>query len=63
MLFLLSVAATVAVVVGFFAVLITGEYPLGIRDFVVGIYRYNLRVQAYVGLLTDKYPPFSLQAG
>ncbi|MFF1374914.1 DUF4389 domain-containing protein [Streptomyces sp. NPDC058308] len=62
-LFLLSVAAMAAVTVGFFAVLITGEYPLGIRDFVVGVYRYNLRVQAYVGLLTDSYPPFSLQAG
>ncbi|MEU7581435.1 DUF4389 domain-containing protein [Streptomyces sp. NPDC041068] len=61
-LFLLSIAATAAVIGGFFAVLITGEYPLGIRDFVVGVYRYNLRVQAYVGLLTDSYPPFSLRA-
>ncbi|MEU5959491.1 DUF4389 domain-containing protein [Streptomyces sp. NPDC047525] len=62
-LFLLSIAAMASVIVGFFAVLITGEYPLGIRDFVVGVYRYNLRVQAYVGLLTDSYPPFSLQPG
>lgn len=62
-LVLLSIAALASVIVGFFAVLITGAYPLGIRDFVVGVYRYNLRVQAYVGLLTDSYPPFSLQAG
>lgn len=62
-LFALSLAATAVVIVGFFAVLITGEYPQGLRDFLVGVYRYNLRVQAYVGLLTDTYPPFSLQAG
>lgn len=60
-LFFLAIASMLAVIVGFFAVLITGEYPLGIRDFVVGVYRWGLRVQAYVGLLTDEYPPFSLQ--
>ncbi|WP_371649092.1 MULTISPECIES: DUF4389 domain-containing protein [unclassified Streptomyces] len=62
-LFALSLAAMAVVLVGFFAVLITGEYPQGLRNFLVGVYRYNLRVQAYVGLLTDTYPPFSLQAG
>ena len=60
-LFFLAIASMLAVIVGLFAVLITGEYPLGIRDFVVGVYRWGLRVQAYVGLLTDEYPPFSLQ--
>lgn len=59
----LIIAATAVVVIGFFAVLITGEYPQGLRDFLVGVYRYNLRVQAYVGLLTDQYPPFTLRAG
>lgn len=56
----LWVAAAVAVIVGFFAVLITGKYPHGARDFLVDVYRYGLRVQAYVGLLTDEYPPFTL---
>ena len=58
----LVVAAIAGFVVGFFAVLITGEYPHGIRDFLVNVYRYGLRVQAYVCLLTDQYPPFSLAA-
>jgi hypothetical protein len=58
----LAIAAACAVVVGFFAVLFTGKFPLGPRDFIVHAYRYGLRVQAYVGLLTDEYPPFSLQA-
>jgi hypothetical protein len=62
-LFFLGIAAVVIVIVGLFAVLITGAYPKTLRDFVVGVYRYNLRVQAYVGLLTDRYPPFSLLAG
>lgn len=62
-LFALGIAAMVVVIAGFFAVLFTGEYPQGLRDFLVGVYRYNLRVQAYVGLLTDQYPPFGMQAG
>lgn len=59
-LFALGIAAMVIVIGGFFAVLITGEYPQGLRDFLVGVYRYSLRVQAYAGLLTDQYPPLSL---
>jgi hypothetical protein len=51
------------IVARFFAVLVTGQYPEAARDFLVGVYRYNLRVQAYIGLLTDQYPPFALSAG
>ena len=40
----------------------TGQYPEGIRDFLVSSYRYALRVEAYVGFLTDRYLPFSLAA-
>lgn len=58
----LSVGAVFAVIGGLIGVLFSGEYPQGARDFVVGVYRYGLRVQAYVGLLTDQYPPFSLAA-
>jgi hypothetical protein len=58
----LFIAACLGLVAGFFAVLFTGEYPQGIRDFLVNAYRYALRVEAYVGLLTDRYPPFSLAA-
>ena len=58
----LFIGAIVAVIAGLFGVLFTGEYPLGIRDFLVNAYRYALRVEAYVGLLTDEYPPFRLAA-
>ena len=58
----LAVGAVFAVIGGLIGVLFTGEYPQGARDFIVGVYRYSLRVHAYAGLLTDEYPPFRLAA-
>ena len=58
----LSVAAFFVVVVAWFAILVTGRYPRGMFDFVVGVGRWWLRVDAYAVLLvTDRYPPFSLR--
>jgi len=60
-LILLSVAAFVAVVIAWFTILLTGRYPRELFDFVVSVGRWGLRVQAYAILLvTDRYPPFSL---
>jgi len=57
----LSIAAFVCVVIAWFAILFTGRYPRGLFDFVVGVYRWSLRVAAYAFLLTtDRYPLFSL---
>ena len=53
----LAIAACAGIIAGFFAVLFTGEYPEGIRGFLVSAYRYTLRVEAHVGFLTDRYPP------
>ena len=61
-LFFLWIAAFFSVVVAWFAILFTARYPKGLFDFVVGVFRWSLRVQAYATLLlTDKYPPFSLR--
>ena len=58
----LLVVALLATVVAWFAILFTGRYPRGIFDFVVGVGRWGLRVNAYGFLLiTDRYPPFSLR--
>ncbi|CAN5400751.1 hypothetical protein BH09PAT4_BH09PAT4_00720 [soil metagenome] len=61
-LLFLAVVAAVATVIAWFAILITGRYPKGLFDFVVGVGRWSMRVNAYAFLLvTDKYPPFTLK--
>jgi hypothetical protein len=60
-LVLLYVAAIVAVVIAWFAILFTGRYPKGLFDLVEGVVRWHNRVVGYAFLLvTDRYPPFSL---
>ncbi len=46
----------------FFFVIVTGRYPRGVRDFIVGVSRWAYRVTAYVLFMTDEYPPFRLSA-
>ncbi len=60
-LFFVGIAALVIVIVGWFAALVTGRLPDFVHQFLSGVLRWELRVAAYLWLLTDEYPPFSLE--
>jgi hypothetical protein len=59
-LVLIGIAAAFVYLIAFFAVLFTGKWPSGMRDFVLSVVRYSLRVSSYMTLLDDQYPGFSL---
>ncbi|MCU1346486.1 MAG: conserved hypothetical rane protein [Acidimicrobiia bacterium] len=60
----LNIGAVFAVIAAWFALLITGRYPEGLRAFVIGVVRWNNRVIGYaLTLVTDQYPPFRLSEG
>jgi hypothetical protein len=62
-LIFLWLAALVAVIIAWFAILFTGRYPRGLFDFVLGVFRWTNRVVGYAFVLvTDDYPPFRLSA-
>lgn len=59
-LWFLGVTWTFTTLVAWFAILFTGAYPEVLYGFGVGVLRWTARVEAYLLLLTDEYPPFSL---
>jgi hypothetical protein len=59
-LWAVSVAWVITTIVAWFAILFTGSYPTTLYEFGVGALRWNIRVEAYLLLLHDEYPPFSL---
>ena len=62
-LYVLSICALAVTVIAWFAILIVGRYPRGLFNFIVGVMRWEARVNAYMALLTtDRYPPFRLGA-
>jgi hypothetical protein len=52
---------TIILFIAWFAILFTGKFPRGMFDFIVGMTRWTYRVNAYIYLLTDAYPPFSMK--
>ena len=62
-MYVLAILAMLFTFIAFFAILFTKRYPQGLFNFVVGFYRWNANVGAYVYLLRDEYPPFTMDAG
>jgi hypothetical protein len=60
-LWFLTIAAFIALVIAYWAVLITGRYPRSLFDFGVGVQRWQLRMNSWLFGWTDRYPPFSLK--
>lgn len=60
-LLILEIIVLVVTIIAWFAIIITGKYPEGMFNFVVGVARWSYRVTAYAfTLATDRYPPFRL---
>jgi hypothetical protein len=59
-LWFVILVAEVLTFIAWFAILFTGRFPRGMFDFVSGAVRWQMRVNGYFLLLTDKYPPFRL---
>ncbi len=49
----------ILVFLAWWAVLFTGKYPSGWHNWVVGLTRWQLRINLYMSYMTDKYPPFT----
>jgi hypothetical protein len=47
------------VLIAWWAILIVGKYPKVIHNYVVGTFRWIMRLNIYMKFMTDKYPPFS----
>lgn len=57
-LYLYGIAASIVIIIAWFAIVITGRYPQSLYDFVAGFTRFLTRFTAYAVLLTDPYPSF-----
>jgi hypothetical protein len=56
-----GLAMGVGVFIAWWCILITARMPKGLFDFITGASRWGYRINAYTWLMTDKYPPFSLE--
>jgi hypothetical protein len=56
----LGCAWALVTMIAWFSIVLTGYYPESLYDFSVGVLRWTTRVEAYLLLLHDDYPPFSL---
>lgn len=56
---LYGIAFSVTAIIAWVAILFTGRYPKGLFNFAVGYLRWLVRLNAYLLMLRDEYPPFN----
>ena len=61
-IYVLSIVAVITMWINFWVVLFTGSSSKGLYTFLVGVLRWQTRMNGYFYVLTDKYPPFSLNS-
>ena len=57
---ILAIPVSVVLMISWLVALFTGRVPDGLHNFIAGFARWSTRANAYMLLLTDEYPPFSL---
>jgi hypothetical protein len=62
-LYILQIIVRLFLIIAWIAILFTGKFPQGMFNFVTGVARWTNRVVVYELLLTDVYPPFSMDPG
>lgn len=60
-LWFLGVAWGLTTAVAWVMILFTGRYPESLYGFALGVFAWDIRVEAYMLLLRDEYPPFTLR--
>ena len=58
-LYVIGIVAQIVMIVLWIVIIITGKRPDGLARFLVYVLRWSTRVNAYLSLLTDEYPPFN----
>jgi hypothetical protein len=63
LLVVLGLAWILSTMVAWVSIVATGEFPVQLHHFGVGMLRWSTRVEAYMLLLSDEYPPFTFESG
>jgi hypothetical protein len=61
-LWVLGAAWALTTAAAWVMILVTGRYPESLYGFAIGVLAWGARVETYVLLLHDDYPPFTLRA-
>lgn len=54
-----GIAFAITNLIAWVVILFTGKYPRGLFDFGLRLMRWQTRVNAYLFMLRDEYPPFN----